>query len=198
MHQAAAKLEQWFLGVTVGAVLANGVLHVLACPGIFEFQRRHRQAVDEQGHVHRLERVRLAVMHLPGHTEAVGLEVGYHLGVEVVVWQAVKQIEVGIINVQSLLQHSQYAVLLDLLVQPLQHQPLPIGPVFQLRQFLGLGRFEKFPKELAVNCELLVKVSRIANAIAVLRKSVFDVRFKRGFVGLTDHETPLDFYFSGH
>ncbi len=81
MHQAAAKLKQRLLGVAVGTVLTNGVLGFLVCPRVFEFQRRHRQAVDEQCHVHRLEGVRLAVMHLPGHAEAVGLEVGYHLGV---------------------------------------------------------------------------------------------------------------------
>ncbi len=104
----------------------------------------------------------------------------------------------GVVNVQSLLQHGQYAVLFDLLVQPLQHHTLPVGPVFQFRQFLGLGRFEKFPKELAVNRELPVKVSRIANAIAVLRKCCFDVRFKRGFVGLADHVVPLCSYFSSN
>ena len=198
MHQAAAKLEQRLLGVTVGAVLANGVLHVLACPRVLEFQRRHRQAVHEQGHVHRLEGVHLAVMHLPGHAEAVGLEVGCYLRVEVVVGQPIEQIEVGIVNVQPFLQHGQHAVFLDLLVQPLQHQPLPVRPVFQLRQFLGLGGFEEIPKELAVNSELPVKVSRIANAIAVLRKSDFDMRFKCGFVGLADHVVPLDLKLPGN
>jgi hypothetical protein len=77
------------------------------------------------------------------------------------------------------------------LVQPLQHQPLPVRPILQLRQFLGLGGFEKLPEEFAVNSKLPVEVSRITNAIAVLGEGIFDVGFERCFVGLADHTAPF-------
>ena len=90
----------------------------------------------------------------------------------------------SIVNVQPLLQDSQRAVLLDLLVQPLQQQALPVRAILQFRQFLGLGGFEELPEEFAVEGKLSVEVSRIANAVAVLGEGVFDVRFERCFVAM--------------
>ena len=120
MDQTAAKFKQRLTRVAVGAVLLDGVVDVLAGPGVFQLQRGNCQAVDEEDYVHRFEGVGLAVMHLPGDAEDVGRKVGDDLRVQVVVGQPIEQIEVGIVDVQPLLQDSQHAVLLDLLVQPLQ------------------------------------------------------------------------------
>ena len=135
-------------------------------------------------------------MHLPGDTEDVGRKVGDDFRVQVVVGQPVQQIEVGIVDVQPLLQDSQHAVLFDLLVQPLQQQALPVRAILQLRQFLGLRGFEELPEEFAVNGKLSVEISRIANAVAVLGEGVFNVRFERCFVGLADHVSPFTPAFS--
>ncbi|MNL70653.1 hypothetical protein D3C87_1956900 [compost metagenome] len=77
-------------------------MDVLAGPGVFQLQRGNRQTVDEEHHVHRLESVRLAVMHLSGDAEDVGREVGNDMRVQVVVGQPVKQIEVGIVDIKPL------------------------------------------------------------------------------------------------
>ncbi|MCY1540380.1 hypothetical protein D9M68_760150 [compost metagenome] len=58
-------------------------------------------------------------MYLAGHAELVAGVVGLDLGVQGVIRKAVQQGEVGVVDVQSLLQHRQHAVPLDLLVQPL-------------------------------------------------------------------------------
>lgn len=197
VDQTAAKFEQRLTRIAVSAVLLDGVVDVLAGPGVFQLQRGNRQAIDKEHHVHRLEGVRLAVMHLPGDAEDVGRKVGDNFRVQVVVGQPVKQIEVGIIDVQSLLQDSQHAVLLDLFVQPLQKQALPARAILELRQLLGLRGFKELPKEFAVDGKLSVEVSRIANAVAALGKGVFDVCFERCFVGLADHASPLDLDLSG-
>lgn len=47
VDQTAAKFKQWLSRIAVSAVLLDGVVNILARPGVFELQRGNRQPVDE-------------------------------------------------------------------------------------------------------------------------------------------------------
>ncbi len=77
VDQTAAKFKQWLTRVSVSTVLLDGVVDVLASPRVFQLQRGNRQAIDKEHHVYRLEGIGITVMHLPGDTEDVGIEISY-------------------------------------------------------------------------------------------------------------------------
>ena len=217
VDEAAAEVEERLVRVAVLTILLLRVVHVLAGPRVLEFQRRQGQTVDEEHHVHRLQRIRQRVMHLPGHGEPIALKLRLHLRVQVVVGQTVKQIEVRIVHLQALLQHGQDTVLLQLTVQALQHLPLPVRLVVQLRQFLRLRALQELPQHRLIHRELRVEVPRLPAlpAIAavvgcrllqpcVLRchrhdagQSAFNAGFQGGFVGLGGHDLALGMFEHG-
>ena len=53
VDDAAGKLEQRLSRIAVFFVLLSGVVGGLPCPGVFEFQGGHGNAVEEQHHIYR-------------------------------------------------------------------------------------------------------------------------------------------------
>lgn len=69
----------------------------------------------------------------------------------------------------------------------LQHQPLPMRALVQLRQFVRLGFLQKAPKHPRVDGELPVKIAGLADVVAVIMQMGFDAGFKSRFIGLAGH-----------
>ena len=66
MNHAAAEFEQLLARVAVALVLLDGVFDRLLGQAVLEFERRDRQAVDEQRQVERMGGVVAAVAKLAG------------------------------------------------------------------------------------------------------------------------------------
>jgi len=165
VDEAALELEQGLLRVAVVAVLLPGVVDVLACPRVLEFQRRERQTVEENHHVDRLL-IHRGKVNLPRDGKHVALELGRHFGIQLVVGQSIEQIKVGVVHLQSLLQDSQYPILLQLAVEAFENLPFPIRLVVEFGEFGGLGRFEELPELRFVDREFGVEVGRLAAEVA--------------------------------
>jgi len=89
-----------------------------------------------------------------------------HFGIQLVVGQSIEQIKVGVVHLQSLLQDSQYPVLLQLAVEAFEDLPFPIRLVVEFGEFGGLGRFEELPELRFVDREFGVEVGRHAAEVA--------------------------------
>ena len=213
MRQAAAEREERLLGVAVEAVLADGILDVLAGQRVLQFRGENGQAVQEEDQVQAVL-VLQAVVHLAAdRKEVAGVELAIRL-VQPAGRPEVGELEFAAVALDPLPQDVQRAALLDLGGEPLQQPVARVRAVqlLELLPFLGLGGVDegqgvlgdqaegaivllRRPPQVAAGGEV---ARRLAQSEEIARRRVRPAGQERGFDGRfevlfgdVNHESPL-------
>ena len=171
MGQAAAEREERLLGIAVEAVLADGILDVLAGERVLQFRGEDGQAVQEEDRFQAFL-ILLAVAHLAADREEVaGVEFAIRL-VQPAGRAEVGELELAAVALDPLPQDVQRAALLDLGGEPLEQPVARVRAVqlLELLPFLGLGGVNERQHVLGDQAEGAVVLLRRAPQIAARDK----------------------------
>ena len=192
VHQCALlELEQRRARVAVSLVLAYGVAPGLVRAGVLQLNGAHRQAIHRQHHVHGAV-ITGAAGHLPGHGELVLRVLRQHIG-----RQAMRRLEVGqpkqlAVELETVAQHLQAALDIQLLHQCIQQHGLQLvgvqrGHVLPQLGLCGLDEGEHPGREQR---QRSVPLGMGAGLPAAIGQHLFDTGLKGQFRRLRHAQAP--------
>ena len=187
---AAIGLEQDLLAAAVGLVLPHRVVGALAGKVVLQFHGNHGNAVQEQNHIHGIERIVGAgsVSQLANDFEAVCFELIFQRGVARGRWFEIAQLEAGVRRhletvAQNIEQPVALAVGFQQVAHPLEKRLFRFGAVelLDLRPFFGLRLFDEADEGARFQSQFAVVVFLAYRPTALVARSqrLFTLATKR-------------------
>ena len=141
---AVVELEQLFPLVSVIHPLGTGVLYILTCQLVLQFQRHHRDAVDRQYHIDGVM-VQRGVSELARTLYNILLILQVQLLVERACWFEIHQLELKAQVVDAVAQYPYQTTLMNLVLQHIVKAVFRLGTILLLIQipFLRLCQTEE-------------------------------------------------------